>query len=50
MNLVPFIAASYALGVAVPAAFALAAFVRLRRTTRRLAAIDPRLARQGVRP
>ncbi len=47
MNLIPYIAASYVLGVIVPAAFAIAAFARMRRATARLAAIDPRRARAG---
>ena len=40
-----FIAASYALGVGVPLAFALGAARRLALARRRLAAIDPRAAR-----
>ena len=42
MTHLPFIAASYALGVLLPAAFAVAAFLRMRTAQRRLAAIDPR--------
>jgi cytochrome c biogenesis protein CcdA len=42
VNHLPFIAASYALGVAVPVGFAIAAFFRLGAARRRLAAIDPR--------
>ncbi len=37
-----FIAASYALGILVPAGFAVAAARRLSAARRRLAAIDPR--------
>ena len=40
-----FIAASYALAILVPAAFALSASRRLALARRRLAAIDPRVAR-----
>jgi hypothetical protein len=47
MNHLPFIAGSYALGVLVPAGFALAAFLRMGTARRRLAAIDPRLNRRG---
>jgi hypothetical protein len=42
MTHLPYIAASYALGVLVPAGYALAAFLRMRTAKRRLAAIDPR--------
>lgn len=41
-DLVPFIAGAYVLGVLVPAGFAVAAWQRLRRAQRRLAALDPR--------
>ncbi len=40
-----FIAASYGLAVAIPAAFAVGAAVRLSAARRRLAAIDPRGSR-----
>ena len=40
-----FVAASYALGVAIPVAFALNAALRLASVRRRLAAVDPRAAR-----
>jgi hypothetical protein len=43
----PYVAASYALGVLVPVGFALAAYLRLGAARRRLAAIDPR-ARPGA--
>ena len=42
MTHLPFIAASYALGVLIPGTFALSAFLRMRTARRRLAAIDPR--------
>ncbi len=42
MTHLPFIAATYALGLAVPIVFAVAAWQRLVRAQRRLAAIDPR--------
>ncbi len=45
MNHLPFIAASYALGVLIPAGFALAAWLRAGTARRRLAAIDPRANR-----
>jgi cytochrome c biogenesis protein CcdA len=38
----PFIAAAYALGLLVPAAFAAGAWRRTRAAERRLAAVDPR--------
>lgn len=43
----PFIIASYALGVIVPVVLALSAFFRLRRAERRFAALDPRAGRHG---
>ncbi len=46
MTFLPYIAASYALGVVVPGGFALAAWRRMRTATARLAAIDPRRARR----
>lgn len=42
MDHLPFVAASYALGVLLPSAFAVSAWLRLGRARRRLAAIDPR--------
>ena len=45
MTHLPFIAGSYALGVLVPAGFALSAYLRMRSATRRLAGIDPRAKR-----
>lgn len=47
MNHLPYVAGAYALGVAVPAGFALAAAARLKTAKRRLAAIDPRAARRA---
>jgi len=45
MNHLGFIAASYAVGILVPSAFAVAAWLRMGRAARRLAAIDPRRQR-----
>jgi hypothetical protein len=42
MTHLPFIAGSYALGILVPAGFALSAYLRVGVARRRLAAIDPR--------
>jgi hypothetical protein len=50
MTHLPFIAASYALGVLVPVGFALAAYLRQRSARRRLAAIDPRANRSAAAP
>ena len=47
MTHLPFIAASYALGVLVPLVFGIAAFTRMGSARRRLAAIDPRANRSG---
>ena len=47
LDLAPFIAGAYVLGVLVPTGFALAAWQRLRRAQRRLAALDTR-ARAGA--
>jgi len=44
MTHMPFIAATYVLGVAVPLVFAVGAWRRLAQARRRLAAIDPRAA------
>jgi hypothetical protein len=49
MTHLPFIAASYALGILVPAGFALSAFLRLGAARRRLAAIDPRVKGAGAK-
>jgi hypothetical protein len=45
MTHLPFIAASYALGLLIPSALGITAFVRMRSAKRRLAAIDPRANR-----
>jgi len=42
MTHLPFIIGAYAIGIAVPAAYAIAAAHRLRLARRRLRAIDPR--------
>ena len=42
MTHLPYVLASYALGVLVPLGFGLAALLRLRAARRRLAAVDPR--------
>ena len=49
MDHLPFIAASYALGILIPGAFAIAAFLRIGAARRRLAAIDTRPRRGGTR-
>jgi hypothetical protein len=41
----PFILASYALGVLIPGTFMIAAFMRMGRAKRRLATLDPRRRR-----
>jgi hypothetical protein len=48
MTHLPYIIAAYALGVLVPVWFGLAAFLRMRAATRRLAAVDPRVNRPGA--
>ena len=48
MTHLPFVAGSYALGILIPAGFALAAFLRLGAARRRLAAIDHRRGRPGA--
>jgi cytochrome c biogenesis protein CcdA len=50
MTHLPFIAASYALGVLVPLVFVTTAFTRMAAARRRLAAIDPRVNRPGAGP
>ncbi len=50
MTHLPFIAASYALGVGIPAWLSVAAALRLGRARRRLAAVDPRQGAQRGRP
>ncbi len=49
MTHLPFVAASYALGVLLPAAYAIAAWRRMQLASRRLAAI-PRVGRRATRP
>lgn len=48
MSYLPYIAASYTLGVVIPLAFSLSAVLRVGRARRRLAAIDPRAGRRGA--
>lgn len=47
MTNLPYIAASYAIGIVVPAAFAISAWLRAGAARRKLAAIDPRAHRPG---
>ena len=49
MTHLPFVAASYGLGVLLPSAYAIAAWRRMRRAGRRLAGI-PRVRRRGRSP
>ena len=46
MTHLPYIAASYALALLIPGAFAVSAWTRMRAAARRLAAIDPRARRR----
>jgi hypothetical protein len=48
MDHLPYIAASYALGILIPGIFAISAFLRIGAARRRLAAIDPRTHRPGA--
>ncbi|HTW68545.1 MAG TPA: hypothetical protein VME47_01545 [Acetobacteraceae bacterium] len=48
MDLLPYIAASYALGILIPGVFAVTAFLRVGAARRRLAAIDPRANRASA--
>lgn len=50
MTHLPFVVASYALGVLVPLVFGALAFTRMGTARRRLAAIDPRTHRRGGTP
>jgi hypothetical protein len=50
MTHLPFIAGSYALGILIPASYAVAAYLRLGAARRRLAAIDPRGKGPGASP
>jgi len=44
MTHLPYVLSSYALGMLVPVGFGIAAFLRMRAASRRLAAVDPRQA------
>jgi hypothetical protein len=48
MSYLPYIAASYTLGVVIPVAFALSAVLRTGRARRRLAAVGSRPHRRGT--
>ncbi len=48
MTHLPFVAGAYALGILVPAGFALSAYLRLGAARRRLDAIDPRAKGSGA--
>ena len=50
MNHLGFIAAAYAVGILIPAAFAVSAWTRMARATRRLAAVDTRRQRRRGEP
>ncbi len=45
MTHLPYIVAAYALGVAIPVGYAIAAWQRVATARRKLAAIDPRMSR-----
>jgi hypothetical protein len=45
MTHLPYIVASYALGILIPGTFAVSAYLRMRNANRRLAALDHRRAR-----
>jgi hypothetical protein len=45
MTHLPFIVASYALGLLIPGTFAISAYLRMRKSQRRLAALDHRRSR-----
>jgi hypothetical protein len=47
MNHLGFIVAAYAIGVLVPSAFVITAWMRMRSAARRLHTIDPRRQRSG---
>jgi len=49
MNHLGFIVAAYAVGIILPGAFAVAAWTRMARATRKLDAIDPRRQRRRQR-
>ena len=48
IDLVPYIAGAYGLGVLVPAALAVAVWLRIRAAQRRLAALVPHAAKKGA--
>jgi hypothetical protein len=48
MTHLPFIAASYALGIGVPLVYGITAYLRTQRARARLNAIDPRAARRDA--
>lgn len=48
MTHLPYIAASYALAIVLPAAFGIAAWLRMGTAKRKLAAIDPRANRPST--
>jgi hypothetical protein len=50
MTHLPHVLASYALGLAMPLGFGIAAWLRLRAATRRLAAAEPRRGRASSEP
>jgi len=50
MTHLPFVAASYALGIGLPVALGIIAALRLGRARRMLAAVDPRLSLDEDRP
>lgn len=45
MTHLPYVVASYVLGVLIPGSFAISAFLRMRTARRRLAALDHRRSR-----
>ena len=49
MSYLPYIAASYTLGIAIPLGFSLSAVLRAGRARRRLTALDLRTHRRGTR-
>ena len=48
MSYLPYIAASYTLGIVIPLGFSLSAMLRAGRARRRLAALDLRTHRRGT--
>jgi hypothetical protein len=49
MNHLGFILAAYAIGVSVPSAFIVAAWIRMARAAHRLRTVEPRRQRNGSR-